>query len=107
MAGKNTTAESGDHGALIHPAGTGSNSSATLYADRSEDVGVDIVPVRGDAMGSEDEQDDDDYFLLDPTMMGGCIRPLYPSVAQSIVHLALSMMQYYVSEVSVNYFAVR
>ena len=103
VTGANTTVESGDHGMLTHPAGIGSNGSATLFAEKSEDVGVDIVPVRADSMGSEDEPDDNDYFLLDPTMMGGCIRPLYPSVAQSIVHLAINMMQYYVSEVSINY----
>lgn len=95
------SADKGMHGSdpLSSLAGVGNDTSGVLFSDTSEDVGVDVVPIRAYSSSDQDmhdDDDDDDFFLLDPTIMGGCIRPLYPSVTQLIINLALYMIHHFI-----------
>jgi hypothetical protein len=64
----------------------------------THDNGVDTVPLLPESGNSDDDENDDDdddeeYFMVDPTLQCNAVRPVYPVVAQHVVHLGLHIMQ--------------
>jgi hypothetical protein len=70
--------------------------------EEEEDGGVDVVPVRSGAGDVEDgesseEENEEEYFMLDPTLQLGAVRPIYPMATQHVIQLSLHVIQWYLS----------